>query len=874
MLQVRKRDGSYEEVSFDKVTNRIKYLVLGQLKDGTVIGDKLNVDYGIIARDVISSIIDKIETASLDDYAARICAGKVADNYEYSLLAGRIAVSNHQKNTIKSFYDITKLLYENKDKSGNPSPLISKEHYKTVMHNTQKLEEIIDYKRDYRIDYFGFKTLEKSYLLERKDSIISVKERPQHMYLRVAVGLHGNDIGKVKETYDLTSKGYYTHASPTMFNAGTSSPQLSSCFLLGINDSIDEDGGIPDCWKACAKISKRAGGIGIGITPIRSTGSRIRGTNGDSDGIVKMLKVFDNIAVYVDQGGRRKGSFAVYIEPWHADIMDFLELKKNHGKEEKRARNLFYALWIPDLFMKRLEYALNNQSEKVMWSLMCPDSSHMEGDKRLYDCYGEEFEELYHKYEKAGIYVSQIDILILWNAIKSSQKETGVPYMLYKDHVNRKSNQKNIGVIKNSNLCAEIVEVSTPDESAVCNLGSIALPKFMSSDNSYYNYQKLFDVSKIALKNLDRVIDVNLYPTIQTKRSNVRHRPVGLGVQGLCDVFTMFGVPFGSAKSKDINRKIFETIYFATMTASMELARDRESSMIKLKEYYKLGDLVFNDVDGFQAISNSDNEDTNKIINELISDCSPIKSELDRNNYLGSYSTFIGSPISEGKFQFDLWDQYATGKNGDVKTVLDEELAWDWDGLRDNILKYGVRNSLTTSIMPTASTAQILGNNECIEPFKYNLFTRRVLSGEFVLINKYLQKELSKRNLWNQQMARELIKHRGSVQKIKDIPEDLKELFKTSFEVKKKHMLELSRERAPFIDQTQSLNMYVPKPTDKILNSIHLTGWKLGLKTGMYYLRRESLSNPIQFTVNHATVIEKDEIIEEEDEEDCLACGA
>jgi ribonucleoside-diphosphate reductase alpha subunit len=867
MLQVRKRNGNLEDVSFDKVTNRIKYLVNGELRDGTCIGKALNIDYGIIARDVIGSIVNGIETSTLDDYAARLCAGRVIENHNYSLLAGRISVSNHQKNTIRSFFDTTKLLYENKDRDGSPSPLLSKSYYKTVMHNSIQLEEIINHTRDYDIDYFGFKTLEKSYLLKRKESIISVKERPQHMYLRVAVALHGNNLEKVKETYELTSRGFFTHASPTMFNAGTKTPQLSSCFLLGMNDSMDADGGIPDCWKSCAKISKRAGGIGVNISTIRGSGSRIRGTNGDSSGIVPMLKVFDDIATYVDQGSRRKGSFAVYIEPWHPDILDFLELKKNHGKEEKRARNLFYALWIPDLFMKRLDIALNDRSKKVLWSLMCPDASHIKGRKRLYDCYGEEFEKLYTEYEEKQLYIKQLDILTVWDSIRSSQKETGTPYMLYKDHINRKNNQKNIGVIRNSNLCAEIVEVSRPDESAVCNLASIALPKFVETSNTEvsYNYHNLYEVSKVAMKNLNRVITINFYPTIETKRSNMRHRPVGLGVQGLADVFILMNTPFGSDKSKDINKKIFETIYFATMTASMEMSKEREDGMIRLKELYTGGHVVFNDKDCMNAsIASSvgQGSDLEKEIQELISNYNPIKAELDRLTHLGSYSTYLGSPLSEGKFQFDLWEEYSDFAG------VDSELGWDWEGLRKNILKYGVRNSLTTAVMPTASTAQILGNNECIEPFKYNLFTRRVLSGEFVLINKHLQHKLTKIGMWNKHMTDELVKHRGSIQLIKGIPKHIKELFKTSFEVKKKSILELSRDRGPFIDQTQSLNIYVSNPTDKILNSIHMTGWKMGLKTGMYYLRRESISNPIQFTVN--------ENAEEyaEDEDDCVACGA
>ncbi len=591
MLKVRKRSGKLEDVSFDKVTNRIKYLVLGKLRDGTKIGHNLNLDYGIIARDVITNIIDGIETSALDEHAARVCASKVVDNHNYSLLAGRIAVSNHHKNTIKSFFDTIKLLYENKDKDGNPTPLINRQFYKVVLRNANKFEDLIEHNRDYVIDYFGFKTLEKSYLLERKDSVINVKERPQHCYLRVAIAIHKDEIELVKETYDLTSQGYFTHASPTMYNAGTNCQQLSSCFLLGIADSMDDDGGIPDCWKSCSKISKRAGGIGVGITPIRSRGSRIRGTNGDSDGIVPMLKVFNDIARYVNQGGRRNGSFVMYLEPWHPDTFAFLDMRKAHGKDEERARDLFYALWIPDIFMKRVKQALVT-GEPVKWSFMCPDASHIRGNKRLYECHSEEFEKLYLEYEEKGLYIKQIpDIRTLWNAILSSQKETGTPYMLYKDSINRKNNQKNLGVIRNSNLCAEIVEYSDSTEHAVCNLGSIALPKFVK--DTVFDYEKLLYVTKVVTCNLNKVIDINYYPTKETRKSNIRHRPIGLGIQGLADVFALFEVPFGSEGSRKLNKKIAETIYFGTMSASMEIAKERTEGMNVLKKLYNEDKLVF-----------------------------------------------------------------------------------------------------------------------------------------------------------------------------------------------------------------------------------------------------------------------------------------
>lgn len=851
MLRVKKRDGTLEEALFDKVTNRIKYLCKGVLKDGTVIGEPLDVGYAEIARNVISNITDGISTRELDEYAARLCATRVDENYQYAVLAGRIAVSNHHKNTLSSFSDTMKLLYENCDPQGNERPLLRRTFIKSVMRNRAAIEEMINYERDYNIDYFGFMTLEKSYFLNRKTPSITVVERPQHVYMRIAVALHGDDLVKVKETYDLLSNGYVSHASPTMYNAGTTSEQLSSCFLLGIEDSMDDDGGIPDCWKSCARISKRAGGIGVGITPIRGTGSLIRGVNGPSDGIIPMIRVFNDIARYVNQGGRRKGAFAVYLEPWHPDITGFLELKKNHGKEEARARDLFYGLWIPDIFMRRVEKAFE-EDKAVPWTLMCPDASHKRGYPRLYDIYGTEFDRIYEEYERDGLGVGVIpDIRDLWFDILKSQKETGVPYMLYKDHVNNKNNQSNIGTIRNSNLCAEIVEYSDHKEHAVCNLASIVLQQFVvttASGDKAYDFSKLFDVARITLKNLDRVIDINFYPTIETKRSNMRHRPVGLGVQGLADAFILMGYPFDSPEAERLNRKIFETIYFGCMTGSMELAREREETLLAIKEKY-----------GSRLTFTDEFTPSEPLAVPLI------ESEYNRTKYLGSYSSFEGSPLSMGKFQFDLWGE-----------VPDSELGWKWDELRANILRYGARNSLTTAIMPTASTASILKSVECIEPIKSNLYTRRVLSGEFVLTNQYLQMDLMKRGLWINSVRRKLVANRGSVQDIEEIPTDLKELYKTAFELKQKTIIDLARSRAPFIDQTQSMNGFFKDPSNKVLTSFHIYGWKQGLKTGMYYCRRLTMAAPIQFTVDshgHGHAVIKSEDKGSSEPAECVSCG-
>ncbi|MFM9422817.1 MAG: Ribonucleoside-diphosphate reductase, partial [Bacteroidota bacterium] len=685
---------------------------------------------------------------------------------DYATLAARIAISNLHKNTLKSFSATMKRLYTYIDpKTGQNAALLSKEVYDIIKKNAVELDEAIIYDRDFGYDYFGFKTLEKSYLLKLDGAIA---ERPQHMLMRVAVGIHGADIAAAIHTYNLLSERWFTHATPTLFNAGTPKPQMSSCFLLAMQDDSIE--GIYDTLKQTAKISQSAGGIGLSIHNVRATGSYIKGTNGTSNGIIPMLRVFNDTARYVDQGGgKRKGSFAIYLEPWHADVFDFLELKKNHGKEEMRARDLFYALWIPDLFMKRVE---SNEE----WSLFCPHEC-----PGLSDAYGEEFEALYHKYELEGKARAVVKAQELWFKVLESQTETGTPYMLYKDHANNKSNQKNLGTIKSSNLCTEIMEYTSKDEVAVCNLASLALPKYVRTNEqgvAEFDHAKLYEVTKAATVNLNKIIDVNYYPVPEARNSNLRHRPIGLGVQGLADVFIMLRMPFESDAAKQLNKDIFETIYFAAMEASMELAKVE-----------------------------------------------------------GPYSTWEGSPISKGIFQFDMWNVTPSSGN------------WDWEKLRQQVVEHGVRNSLLVAPMPTASTSQILGNNECFEPYTSNIYARRVLSGEFAVVNKHLLKDLIKLNLWNETMKNKLISANGSVQNIPEIPQDLKELYKTVWEIKQKTILEMAADRGAYICQSQSLNIHIQDVNFGKLTSMHFHAWKLGLKTGMYYLRTKAAADAIKFTI-------------------------
>jgi ribonucleoside-diphosphate reductase alpha subunit len=765
-MYVIKRDGRQEAVKFDKITSRIVKMCYGL--------DPL-VSPEMIAMKVIEGLYDGVKTPDLDNLAAEVAASKTLDHPDYALLASRIAVSNMHKNTKKVFSEVIDDLYHYIDpKTGERASLIAEDVYEVVQKHKEQLDSSVIYDRDFRYDYFGFKTLERSYLL-RINGLVA--ERPQHMLLRVSLGIHKDDIDAVLKTYDLLSEGWFTHATPTLFNSGTPKPQMSSCFLLTMKeDSID---GIYETLKSCAKISQSAGGIGLSIHDIRATGSYIKGTNGTSNGIVPMLRVFNDTARYVDQGGgKRKGSFAIYIEPWHADIFDFLDLKKNHGKEEQRARDLFYAMWTPDLFMKRVK-------DNGDWTLMCPHEC-----PGLSDTYGAEFEALYTKYESEGKGRKTIKAQDLWFKILESQIETGTPYMLYKDAANEKSNQKNLGTIKSSNLCTEIMEYTAPDEIAVCNLASLALPKYV--ENGEFNHDKLFEVTYQATINLNRIIDNNYYPVEEARNSNMRHRPIGLGVQGLADAYIMMRYPFDSPEAVQLNKDIFETIYYAAMTASKDLAKVE-----------------------------------------------------------GAYETFSGSPVSQGLFQFDMWNVKPSNR-------------WEWGVLREEVKEFGVRNSLLLAPMPTASTAQILGNNECFEPYTSNVYTRRVLSGEYIIVNKHLLKDLVKEGLWNMEMRQKLMVSNGSIQNINEIPQHLKDLYKTAWEISQKVIIEQSADRGAYICQSQSLNIFMESANFGKLTSMHFYGWEKGLKTGMYYLRTKAATDAIKFTVEKASVAQVVEKTEEE----------
>lgn len=752
-MYVVKRDGRRETILFDKITSRIEKLCYG-----------LNRDYVQpveVAKKVIVGMYDGIVTTRLDELAAETAASLTALHPDYALLAARIAISNLHKETLKSFSETMRALYHYIDPAtGQKAPLLADEVMQVVNQNAEQLDSAIIYSRDYDYDYFGFKTLERSYLLKMNGK---VAERPQHLLMRVAVGIHQSDIAAAIKTYELMSEKWYTHATPTLFNAGTPKPQLSSCFLLSLKeDSID---GIYDTLKQTAKISQSAGGIGLSIHNVRATGSYIRGTNGTSNGVVPMLRVFNDTARYVDQGGgKRKGSFAIYLEPWHADIFDFLDLKKNHGKEELRARDLFFALWIPDLFMKRVE-------ENGKWSLFCPNEA-----PGLHDCWGDEFEALYRRYEQEDRARKTVDAQELWFAILESQIETGTPYMLYKDAANRKSNQQNLGTIRSSNLCTEIIEYTSADEVAVCNLASVALPRFVTSDLQF-DHQKLYEITYTVTRNLNKVIDVNYYPVEEARRSNMRHRPIGIGVQGLADVFILMRHPFESPEARQLNREIFETLYFASMSASCDMAREE-----------------------------------------------------------GAYESYAGSPLSRGMFQFDLWG-------------VTPSTRWDWDELRARVAQYGARNSLLLAPMPTASTSQILGNNECFEPYTSNIYSRRVLSGEFVVVNKHLLHDLVNEGLWNLALKDKIVAANGSVQNIKEIPEHLRELYRTAWEIKQKTIIDMAADRGAFICQSQSMNVFMTDVNFAKLTSMHFYAWKAGLKTGMYYLRTKAAAQAVKFTV-------------------------
>ncbi len=780
-MHVIKRNTQCEDVSFDKVLNRLKNL-----------SSDLNINVYELAQKVCSRIYDGVNTYELDELAAYLSSSMSIDNPDYSVLASRIIISNHQKNTSPSFSETIQILYNNKDIHGEDSPLVSDELYEIVNNNKEKLNNYIDYQRDFLFDYFGFKTLERAYLIKINKRII---ERPQHLWMRVAIGIHGNDIKDVLETYDLMSKKFFTHATPTLFNSGTRRQQLSSCFLCSVND--DSISGIYDSLKEMALISKYAGGIGIHIHQVRSKGSHIRGTNGTSNGIIPMLRVFNNTARYVDQAGKRLGSIAVYLETWHNDIEAFLELKKNHGSEEERCRDLFLALWVSDLFMKRVK-------ENKKWSLMCPDKC-----RGLSDVYGKEFEELYEKYENEEKYTKQINAQDLWFKILEAQIEQGVPYILYKDAANNKSNQKNIGTIKSSNLCAEVLIHSSPEETGVCNLASICLPTYIN-DNQF-NFEKLHSVVKTIVKNLNKVIDINFYPIEKGRVSNLRHRPIGIGVQGLADVFMILEFPFESKEASELNKEIFETIYHAAVEASMELSKKRGK--------------IIDDI-----LNNNSDLDINKYVNEF-------ENDIIKTKYKGAYSSFEGSPISQGLFQFDLWKENPSDR-------------YDWNKLRNDIKEFGIRNSLLLSPMPTASTSQIMGFNESFEPITNNIFQRKTLSGEFIVINKYLIKKLIDKGLWNKEIKDTVILYEGSVQNIKEIDQDLKDLYKTSWEIKQKKIIDMSADRGKYICQTQSLNIYMEDPDFQKLSSMHFYGHSKGLKTGSYYLRTKPKAKTQQFTID------------------------
>ena len=773
-MYVVKRDGRKEPVKFDKITARIIKMCYGL--------DPL-VSPEAVAMKVIEGIYDGVTTTDLDNLAAEVSAAKTIDHPDYALLASRIAVSNLHKETKKTFSDVMADLYLYMDpKTGENASLLAEDVYNVIMENKDLLDSSIIYDRDFKYDYFGFKTLTRSYLMKLNGDIV---ERPQQMLMRVSIGIHKGDIQSAIKTYNLMSEGWFTHATPTLFNAGTPKPQMSSCFLLTMKE--DSIAGIYDTLKNCAQISQSAGGIGLSIHDIRAKGSYIKGTNGESNGIVPMLRVFNDTARYVDQGGgKRKGSFAIYIEPWHADIFDFLDLKKNHGKEEQRARDLFYALWIPDLFMKRVK-------ENGSWTLMCPHEC-----PGLSDTHSAEFEALYIKYETEGKGRKTIKAQDLWFKILESQIETGTPYMLYKDAANGKSNQQNLGTIKSSNLCTEIIEYTSPDEIAVCNLASIALPKFVTEEGTF-DHDKLFEVSYQAAVNLNKVIDENYYPVEEARNSNIRHRPIGLGVQGLADAFILMRFPFESEEARTLNREVFETIYYAAMTASKDLAK-RD----------------------------------------------------------GVYESYVGSPVSKGIFQPDMWNVTPSPR-------------WEWDVLKEEVKKHGVRNSLLLAPMPTASTAQILGNNECFEPYTSNVYTRRVLSGEFIIVNKHLLKDLVKAGLWTKEMRQTIMSTSGSIQNISEIPQNLKDLYKTAWEISQKAIIDLASDRGAYICQSQSLNIFMENANFGKLTSMHFYGWEKGLKTGMYYLRTKAATDAIKFTVDKSMVY--DSTTETADQQNAIACS-
>lgn len=820
-MRVTKRNGELEEIAFDKIQTRIKKL--GQEAS-------IQINYQQLVIKVIDQLYDKISTTKIDELAAEQCAALSTLNPDYGTLAGRIIVSNHQKNTEPLFSNVMSELYHFYDVHKNHNPLVSSQMWEFVQKHNVEINSMIDHNRDYLIDYFGFKTLERSYLFKMGKNIV---ERPQHMWMRVAVGIHGDlnnpkALELIKETYDLMSQKYFTHATPTLFNAGNPRPQMSSCYLLAMeDDSID---GIFNTLKDCALISKYSGGIGLHIHNIRAKGSHIQGTNGTTDGIVPMLRVFNNTARYVNQSGKRNGSFAIYLEPWHPDIFDFLEMRKNHGDEELKGRDLFYALWISDLFMERVK------EKNGKWSLFCPHEC-----PGLSDVYGQEFKTLYEKYEQEGKARKTVGARELWFSILDAQMETGTPYLLYKDAANNKSNQKNLGTIKSSNLCCEIMEYSDDKETAVCNLASIALPAFVNQETNQFDYDKLHEVTKVVTNNLNRVIDVNFYPTEKTKRSNMRHRPIGIGVQGLADTFILMNIPFHSDEAKEVNKLIFETIYNAALEKSNEIAIQRKKFILEQCSVRSRLDMLelFNEWE-YETLVKGNTKTANNF----------------ENAHLGSYCSFSGSPAAEGILQFDMWNVKPSDR-------------YDWTKLKQSIKTHGLRNSLLVAPMPTASTSQILGYNECFEPFTSNLYSRRTLAGEFVVVNKYLMRELIQLGHWNEQIKNNIIANKGSIQQLTVLPENIRNKYKIVWEIPMKHIIDMAADRGPFICQSQSLNLWMEEPVYNKLTSMHFYAWEKGLKTGIYYLRRKAKHQAQQFTIE-PDIKEKDE----QQEEICEMCSA
>jgi len=912
-MQVKKRNGIFEDVSFDKILNRVKKL-------GTNIKPILSINYTELIMKVIDQLHSNISTSVIDELTAEQCASLNTKHPDYGVLASRIIISNNHKNTLESFYETMHKLYSFTDIHDKHIPLVHNDFWNCIEKNKDCFNSIIDYERDFEIDYFGFKTLERAYLMKINKVVV---ERPQHMWLRVAIGIHGDDIESVKTTYHLMSQKYFTHATPTLYNAGTPRPQLSSCYLIAMEDDSIE--GIYNTLHECAKISKWAGGIGLHIHNVRATGSHIRGTNGASNGITPMLRVFNETARYVDQGGgKRNGSFAIYIEPWHGDIEDFLDLKKNHGDEDKRARDLFYAVWIPSLFMERVK----NDGD---WSLFCPDVC-----PGLSDCYGEEFNALYEKYVSEGKAIKTIKARQIWFKILDSQMETGTPYLLYKDHANEKSNQKNIGTIKSSNLCTEIMEYSNKDETAVCNLASVGLSRYVvetpnpflkdevtiyskeecgwcnmmklllkKKNISYteiklttdediaefktkwgvktvpqlilndkliggyndvlhilrntFDYDKLHEVVKIVTRNLNKIIDINFYPTEKTERSNLYHRPIGIGVQGLADVYAKMDIPYHSDEAKEINKKIFETIYHASLECSNELSVERIEDMKTVRRYVEFDVNIFKDSYNNVCRTYIQIPPADKDVFDRVKPI-PRETKIVNPDLCGAYSTFEGSPASKGVLQFDMWGVTPSKR-------------YDWDSLKEKIKKNGIRNSLLVAPMPTASTAQILGNNECFEPFTSNIYSRRTNAGDYTMVNKYLLKELISLGLWNDDLKNNIILNKGSIQHLTNIPQAIKDKYKIVWEIPMRHMIDMSADRGAFICQSQSLNLWIEDPNYKTLTSMHFYSWGKGLKTGIYYLRRKPKHQAQQFTIEPESAPTKTPLLDEPEENACEMCS-